>query len=65
MIAGFKCECCGAAFVGRGPRQALRYFDLHHVTYARVGEEHLTDVRILCRVCHALLHDKLPIEEVA
>jgi hypothetical protein len=35
-------------------------FDLHHKTYARLGEEKLTDLAPLCRLHHETLHaDKL------
>jgi hypothetical protein len=32
--------------------------DLHHRTYARLGEEHLTDLVALCRLHHDQLHDE-------
>lgn len=57
-VAGFRCEDCGWRWVGRTPRQALAWFDLHHVTYERVGSERLEDVRVLCRDCHELRHGR-------
>jgi hypothetical protein len=30
--------------------------ELHHVTYERLGQERLDDVRPLCQVCHSTLH---------
>ncbi len=59
MVARFSCERCGWKFHGRGPKMALHRFELHHVTYARVGEENLEDVRILCPECHAITHGHL------
>ncbi len=32
--------------------------ELHHITYKRLGNEHLNDVRSLCRDCHQAIHDK-------
>lgn len=58
MVAGFRCERCGRAYIGRSPKGALRVFDLHHATYQRVSEENLNDVRILCRDCHKTIHGK-------
>lgn len=29
---------------------------LHHLTYERIGDERLTDLRPLCIRCHALVH---------
>jgi len=34
-------------------------YQLHHVTYDRLGREHLADVIPLCRKCHKSLHGKL------
>ena len=53
IVADFKCEDCGVSYTVRTPRQALRYFHLHHVNgYTRLGEELISDVRIYCPVCH-------------
>lgn len=46
-----------AFLAGVVPRMARKFFDLHHVSYARVGQETIEDVRILCRDCHAALHE--------
>lgn len=32
--------------------------DLHHLTYARIGSEELTDLIALCRGCHRKTHRK-------
>lgn len=40
--AGYRCERCGWA----GP------LDIHHLTYARFGNEELSDLKALCRECH-------------
>lgn len=55
-LAGFRCEGCGWQWSGRTPRQAMWFFDLHHVNYYRVGEEQIDDVRVLCRDCHSATH---------
>lgn len=41
------CEECG----GRGR-------DVHHQTYARIGDERLEDLILLCRECHEAKHPK-------
>lgn len=43
------CRVCGAPWT-------LRSGDLHHRTYARLGEERWTDLIPLCRTCHTELH---------
>ena len=40
-----------------GARSGL---DLHHMTYERLGREHLDDVAWLCRGCHDALHVEDP-----
>lgn len=40
--AGYKCEKCGA-------KESL---DIHHLTYARLGHERMSDLQALCRPCH-------------
>jgi hypothetical protein len=30
--------------------------DVHHLTYERLGKEHVDDVCLLCRPCHEVLH---------
>lgn len=61
VFAGFCCELCGARYVGKRPKGAMRFFELHHGDlttgrYPRVGREHLEDVRIVCPRCHAEIH---------
>ncbi len=58
QVARFKCEDCDWEFFGRSPKSALKFFELHHITYVRVGSEHLEDVRILCPTCHRKRHGK-------
>jgi 5-methylcytosine-specific restriction endonuclease McrA len=61
--ARFRCEgTCGYEYRGRFARGALRVFELHHVTYARLGREELSDVRVLCSTCHAVEHNLVPRE---
>jgi len=45
---GKKCADCGA--------EKAR-FDVHHLTYDRIGKEDLTDVVVLCRHCHKKRHE--------
>lgn len=33
-------------------------FELHHRTYVRLGLERLTDLCLLCRICHQAVHDR-------
>jgi len=41
-LRGNKCERCG-----RGPP-----LELHHKTYKRLGRELLSDLELLCTICH-------------
>lgn len=46
--ANGACECC-------------EYFpatQAHHITYARIGHELLSDLMAVCSFCHELIHDK-------
>ena len=47
-----KCKLC-ACF---GP------IDLHHLTYARVGQEYKSDLLGLCRECHDLIHSLMKVD---
>ncbi len=38
--------------IDKRPKQAMKWFHLHHVSYARVGSERLEDVRVYCPPCH-------------
>lgn len=44
---GDQCRLCG-----RGER-----LNVHHLTYARIGKERLTDLRTVCEDCHSGLHE--------
>lgn len=35
------------------------HLDVHHLTYERLGEEHRSDVQVLCRDCHEDQHAEL------
>jgi len=48
---GNFCYRCGAD----GKRVILQ---IHHLTYARLGHENLTDVRPVCKLCHQLLDEQ-------
>ncbi|MGE4163887.1 MAG: HNH endonuclease [Vicinamibacterales bacterium] len=41
-----QCQDCGA----------FRHLEVHHLTYARLGAEHASDLRVLCRSCHRRAH---------
>lgn len=43
---GARCEECGS----------LRNLQIHHVTYVRVGDELLSDLKVLCSSCHREAH---------
>ena len=45
--AGRKCERCGSA----------RELQVHHKTYARLGNEYLADLEVLCGACHERHHE--------
>jgi len=47
---GKKCEACGLSVT-------LRVLHLHHKTYVRFGgKERKSDVVLLCKSCHRLVH---------
>lgn len=46
---GYSCQCCGAT----------HSLEVHHITYERLGNETPSDLVILCRSCHQLVHNKL------
>lgn len=48
VLVGKKCQCCK---IDLGMR-----FNLHHITYKRLGNEEITDVAILCPECHSDIH---------
>lgn len=48
-----KCEWCEKA-------KPKRYMHLHHKSYARLGAEEREDVELLCAMCHAIHHGRLP-----
>ena len=45
---GYKCEKC----------QQRGRLDVHHLTYARIGREKMSDLQVLCRPCHEKEHKK-------
>ena len=47
---GFRCSVCGAK----------KSLEVHHNTYARVGEELLQDCIPVCRDCHKAIHFRMP-----
>jgi 5-methylcytosine-specific restriction endonuclease McrA len=45
----FQCRKCQVANVP---------FEIHHITYIRLGNEELSDLVTLCRSCHQQVHNK-------
>lgn len=39
--------------------------DVHHVTYARLGHEELSDLVAVCQYCHEFLHGKRTLDPAA
>jgi hypothetical protein len=52
-LAGWRCENEKCRRLGNEYT-----LDAHHLTYARLGHERLTDIRVLCKKCHAEVHGK-------
>lgn len=48
------CELCGKGTPNKAG-VSLR-FHVHHISYARLGEERDDDLRLLCAACHNLVH---------
>lgn len=46
--AGGRCELC----------RRRRAHHIHHLTYARVGREPLSDLQALCQPCHESVHGR-------
>ena len=49
--AGYHCQKCG---------RGNTLLDVHHLTYERRGKEWYSDVAVLCRHCHSVIHGKEP-----
>ena len=45
--SGYNCEGCGA----------VRACQVHHLTYAHVGNEFLWELKAVCNACHERLHE--------
>jgi len=45
---GYRCEKCMT--------HSERGYDVHHLTYANIWHEKLSDLQVLCRHCHKLEH---------
>lgn len=45
-LRGYKCERC----------DSIQQIDVHHKTYDNIFHEPMTDLELLCRVCHAKHH---------
>lgn len=51
---GKCCSMCGTE----------RSLEVHHLTYARMGNELMSDLQILCKTHHQQAHDILPMSEL-
>jgi hypothetical protein len=47
---GYRCQGCGSD----------ERLQAHHLTYERFGHERLTDLQVLCHLCHAREHGRSP-----
>ena len=50
-LADFRCKRCGAS----APEVILH---VHHKTYKRLGNEHDSDLEVLCERCHREHHER-------
>lgn len=50
------CDCCGYSREGDLPGGWSIRFNVHHVTYERLGQEDDHDLRLVCSPCHNLIH---------
>lgn len=46
----YRCHCCNRK------RSARRPIEVHHLTYENLGAEPLTDLVLVCLICHGLIH---------
>jgi len=53
--ARYCCMRCGRTDPHRDRKPGTR-LQVHHLTYARLGEEHFEDLLVLCNDCHRLQH---------
>ena len=47
--ADYECEACGST----------HRLELHHETYERLGDEYLSDLKVVCHSCHTKIHEIL------
>lgn len=52
--AGYKCEKC----------TTTKNLHVHHKTYKRIFKEKMSDLIVLCSICHGLYHKKFTEEEI-
>lgn len=45
---GKECEICGS----------IKHIHVHHLTYERVYNELLSDLQVVCSLCHSKIHGK-------
>ena len=59
--ARFMCELCGEGGKRRYDHSGHEYWigiHVHHLTYERLGAEHLDDLQVLCIHCHQVTHGR-------
>jgi hypothetical protein len=47
---GYRCQGC----------DETERLEVHHLTYDRLGNERMEDLMVLCQLCHALEHGRVP-----
>lgn len=55
-MARYTCQRCGWSVYA----QPGRWLEVHHLSYANLGDELVGDVEVLCSVCHAGTHGMAP-----
>ena len=57
LLKSGRCECClECVVINCSHGQERPIFDVHHLTYERVGEELDSDLAVVCSPCHNLIH---------
>lgn len=54
--AGLSCQRCGLKY-GDLKAEGRLPLNVHHLTYVRLGDELLSDLAVVCRLCHRQLHN--------
>ena len=56
LSTNYTCEICG--YSGFDEKLVDKTLDVHHITYERLGDENMDDLKVLCRNCHEKLHNR-------